>query len=334
MAAAMQLSGTVGTRDACRALGIPRAGYYRHRGPVVPTHADRERPAWSLQPAERRAVLDQMHSDRFVDKSPAEIYATLLDEGIYLCSERTMYRVLAGEREVRERRNQLRHPRRSAPVLVATGPNQVWSWDITELLGPVKWTLFYLYVILDIFSRYVVGWMVAHEESALLAKSLIAESCEKQLILPGRLTIHADRGSSMKSKSVALLLSHLGITKTHSRPRVSNDNPYSESQFKTLKYSPQFPGRFGCIEDALGFSRRFFPWYNDEHRHSGIAMLTPAVVHYGMASEILQKRARVLEAAFQAHPDRFSAKPQPDRLPEKVWINRPERCIEEEDLTV
>jgi putative transposase len=258
-----------------------------------------------LSEAERGEVLEMLHQERFMDKAPAAVYATLLDEGKYLCSMRTMYRILEAAGEVRERRDQLRHPHYSAPQLLATGPNQVWSWDITKLLGPVKWSYFYLFVILDIFSRYVVGWMIAHRESATLAERLIRETCEKQSIEPGQLTIHADRGSSMTSKPVALLLADLGITKTHSRPHVSDDNPYSESQFKTLKYRPEFPERFGSIEDTRAFCQRFFPWYNREHRHSGIGLLTPEIVHYGKAELATTARESVLAAAFSAHPERF-----------------------------
>ncbi len=240
-----------------------------------------------------------------MDKAPTEVYATLLDEGTYHCSVRTMYRILEDAGEVRERRDQARHPHYKAPELLATAPNQVWSWDITKLLGPVKWSYFYLYVILDIFSRYVVGWMIAPHESSALAKRLIAETCEKQNVLPGQLTIHADRGSSMKSKPVALLLADLGITKSHSRPHVSDDNPYSESQFKTLKYRPGFPDRFGSIQDARSFCQDFFPWYNCEHRHSGIGLLTPEMVHYGKAELVTSQRRIVLSSALDAHPERF-----------------------------
>ena len=261
---------------------------------------------------------------RFVDKAPVEMWATLLDEGTYYCSTRTMYRILAAHGEVRERRNQLRHPNYRKPELLAEGPNQVWSWDITKLRGPVKWTYYYLYVILDIFSRYVTGWMLAHRESAELARRLIAESCRKQDIEPGQLTIHADRGSSMRSKSVALLLADLGVTKTHSRPHVSNDNPYSESQFKTLKYCPQFPRRFGSIEDARLFSRNFFDYYNHEHRHSGIGLMTPAVVHQGRAEKVSAARRQILLKAYQVHPERFvRGTPQPPVLPSQAWINPP-----------
>jgi len=268
--------------------------------------------------------LDLLHSERFVDRSPAEVYATSLDEGKYLCSERTMYRILAEYGEVRERRNQLQHPAYVKPELLATGPNEVWSWDITKLKGPAKWTYFYLYVILDIFSRYVVGWMVAHRESATLAKRLIVGTCEKQRIKQGQLTVHADRGSSMTSKVVAQLLADLGVTKTHSRPHVSNDNPYSESHFKTLKYRPGFPVRFGCIEDARGFCRSFLAWYNREHRHAGIGLMTPEAVHYGRAATIRARRQRVLEEAYLANPERFvHGRPTPPPLPQAAWINPP-----------
>jgi putative transposase len=269
-------------------------------------------------------VLDVLHSERFVDQSPAAVVATLLDEDRYLASERTMYRLLAAAGEVRERRDQLVHPAYAKPELLAERPNELWSWDITKLLGPRKWTYYYLYVILDVFSRYVVGWTIQYQESARVAKALIAQAIEQQGIMPGQLTIHADRGPSMTSKPVAFLLSDLGVTKTHSRPYTSTDNPYSEPQFKTLKYRPDFPDRFGCIEDSRGFGQVFFPWYNHEHRHSGIGYMTPASVHYGRAEEIRQQRARVLAAAYAAHPDRFvRGVPQPPRLPAAVWINGP-----------
>jgi putative transposase len=265
-----------------------------------------------------------LHSERFVDKAPAQAWAALLDEGIYYCSIRTMYRILAEHGEVRERRNQLRHPRYHKPELLAEAPNQVWSWAITKLRGPVKWSYYYLYVILDIFSRYVTGWMLALRESAELARRLIADSCHKQDIEPHQLTLHADRGGSMRSKSVALLLADLGVTKTHSRPHVSNDNPYSESQFKTLKYCPQFPNRFGSIEDARVFCRSFFDYYNHEHRHSGIGLMTPAVVHYGCAEELTSARQQTLLQAHRAHPERFvRGTPRPPVLPLQAWINPP-----------
>ena len=276
-------------------------------------------------------VLEALNSERFCDTAPAAVYATLLDEGGYLCSTRTMYRILSDAGQVRERRDQLRHPSYAKPELLATRPNQVWSWDITKLKGPVKWTYYYLYVILDIFSRYVVGWMVAMRESSELAKRLINETCDKQGIEPYMLNLHADRGSSMKSKPVALLLTDLGVTKTHSRPYTSNDNPYSEAQFKTLKYRPGFPRRFGSIEDARFFCQDFFTWYNTAHRHSGIGYMTPESVHYGRARRITESRQFTLLDAFAAHPDRFVNKvPQPPVVPLAVWINKPAKVRGEE----
>jgi putative transposase len=269
-------------------------------------------------------VREELNSERFQDCAPREVYGTLLDEGQYLCSWRSMYRILAENQEVRERRNQLRHPHYSKPELLATSPNQLWSWDITKLLGPTKWTYYYLYVILDVFSRYVVGWMIAERESAALAEELIAETCTRQGIQPDQLTIHADRGSSMTSKSVALLLADLGVTKTHSRPHVSNDNPYSEAHFRTLKYRPDYPTRFGCQADARAWANTFFTWYNQEHHHSGLALLTPADVHYQRAQTVLQKRQLVLQAAYQKTPQRFvKGSPVPAQLPQAVWINPP-----------
>jgi putative transposase len=323
MAAAEDLARVVGTAPACAALTVSRASLYRRRRPTGPPR-QRPTPARALSPAERQAVCDVLHTERFMDKAPTQIYATLLDEGAYHCSIRTMYRLLAAEHEIRERRNQLRHPAYQKPELLATAPNQVWSWDITKLLGPVKWTYYYLYVILDIFSRYVVGWMLALQETARLATRLIAETSAKQGIAAGQLTIHADRGAPMKSHGVARLLGALGITKTHSRPHVSNDNPYSEAQFKTLKYDPEFPDRFGSFEDALGFCHRFFGYYNHEHRHSGIGLMTPYAVHYGLASQITAARQATLLAAAARHPERFVRQPpRPPRLPEAAWINPP-----------
>jgi putative transposase len=274
-------------------------------------------------------VLDVLHEPRFVDLAPAEVYATLLDEGHYHCSERTMYRLLAAQHEGRERRNQLQHPRYAAPELLARRPNELWSWDITKLLGPAKWTYFYLYVMLDVFSRYVVGWMVAHRESATLAEQFIHATCARQGIERGhQLTIHADRGSAMTSKPVALLLADLGVTKTHSRPHVSNDNPFSEAQFKTLKYRPAFPERFGSIQDARAYCHDFFRWYNTEHRHSGLGLLTPADVHHGRADQRVAARAAVLATAYGAHPERFPAgRPCPQACPVAVWINPPKGSL-------
>jgi len=269
-------------------------------------------------------VLGELHSERFADASPAAVYATLLDEGTYLASQRTMYRLLAANAEVRERRNQLRHPAYARPELLATGPNELWSWDITKLRGPAKWTWFYLYVILDVFSRYVPGWMVATRESAVLAERLIAATIEKEGIAPGQLVLHADRGTSMRSKDVALLLADLGVERTHSRPHVSNDNPFSESAFRTLKYRPAFPARFGSLEDARAFCHEFFTWYNGEHRHSGIGLLTPAVVHAGLAAEVTAARAITLARAYETHPERFVRRPpRPPQVPTAVWINPP-----------
>jgi putative transposase len=326
MTAAHQLGQKVGRAAACRALNVPRASLYRHLRPSEPAApaAPRPSPPRALTAAEQQRVLDVLNSERFRDKAPAEVFATLLDEGTYLCSVRTMYRILEQAGEVRERRDQLRHPNYQKPQLLATSPNQVWSWDITKLLGPVKWTYFYLYVILDIFSRYVVGSMVAERESAELAKRFIAETCRKQNIAPDQLTIHADRGTSMTSKPVALLLADLGVTKTHSRPHVSDDNPFSESQFKTLKYRPEFPDRFGSIQDARAFCQLFFPWYNIQHHHSGIGLLTPEVLHYGRADEVITQRQLVLSQAFKRNPERFvRAQPRPPARPTAVWINPP-----------
>lgn len=326
MNAAADLSQDVGRKPACEAFGVPRATFYRHiRGKPAKCKDIRPTPPLALTPEERQRVVDILHSERFQDKAPYEIYATLLDEGQYHCSIRTMYRILNCEHGgVKERRKGHQRNNYSKPELLATRANEVWSWDITKLKGPVKWTYFYLYVILDIFSRYVVGWMVAHREQDALAKRLIEQSCIKQHILPGQLTVHADRGSSMKSKVVAHLLGDLGVTKTHSRPHVSNDNPYSESQFKTLKYCPEFPNRFGCIQDARAFCQSFFHWYNKEHRHSGIALMTPEQVHYGMERKITDFRSKVLASAFQKHPKRFKGNmPKLIKLPEAVWINKP-----------
>jgi putative transposase len=319
------LAPLTGTAAACQALGVPRARYYRARRPRSPAvPRSRPVPARALAATERQTVLAVLHSERFCDAAPAEVYATLLDEGTYLCSERTMYRILAAEGETRARRAQRVHPVYHKPELLAEGPNQLWSWDITKLLGPAKWTYYYLYVILDVFSRSVVGWMVAHRESAELAQRFIEETAAKQQIPPGQLTLHADRGASMTSKPVAFLLADLGITKTHSRPHVSNDNPYSESQFKTLKYRPDFPSRFASMEEARSFCCAFFPWYNTEHHHSGIGFLTPEAVHLGQAPVLHQARRETLAVAYALHPERFvRQEPVPPPLPTAAWINKP-----------
>jgi len=322
-----ELAPVIGTRAACTALGRSRATYYRrHRQSPPAPRPPRERAAQprALSEAERAAVLGVLHDDRFVDQAPASIYVSLLDNGRYLCSVPTMYRLLRAEDEVRERRRQATHPARIKPELVASGPNTVWSWDITKLLGPEKWTYFHLYVVIDIFSRYVTGWLLATRETAELAERLLGETIRKQHVTADQLTIHADRGTSMASKTVALLLADLGVTKSHSRPHCSNDNPFSEAHFKTLKYRPEFPGRFGSIEDGRAFCQRFFRWYNHEHRHSGIGFHTPADVHFGRAGLAQLERVRVLQEAYAAHPERFVRQaPVPPALPGPAWINKP-----------
>lgn len=331
MDAVCQLAPAVGIESACDALCVPRASFYRQRPLLGPVRAvlpfvpvTRAAPIRSLSEAERQDVRVVLNSERFQDHSPAAIQATLLDEGRYLCSTRTFYRVLEADGGTRERRDHLIHPPYGKPELLATAANQLWSWDITKLRGPAKWNYFYLYVILDIFSRFVVGWMVALRETAELAGKLIEETCGKQNIRRGQLGIHSDRGSPMRAKPTALLLADLGVTKTHSRPYTSNDNPYSESHFRTMKYRPEFPDRFGCIQDCRAFCQRFFAWYNNEHRHSGIGMMTPGMVHHGQAPLILAQRQTVLTAAYSAHPERFVRKPPaPWPLPKEVWINKP-----------
>jgi putative transposase len=325
--AVSEIEPLLGTAPACRALGASRASLYRRRRPPRPVeHRPRQAPARALSELERARVLDLLHSDRFVDSSPAQVWATLLDEGRYLCSERTMYRLLAAcHGSVRERRAQLTHPAYARPELLATGPNEVWSWDITKLKGPAKWTCFHLYVILDVFSRYAVGWTVQPREHAELAKALIGQSVGQQRIERGQLTVHADRGTAMTSKPVAFLLADLGVLRTHSRPYTSTDNPYSEAQFKTLKYRPEFPDRFNSIEHARAFCRTFFDWYNGHHRHSGIGLMTPAAVHHGHARELHAERQRVLTTAYTTTPERFVRRPPtPPELPTAVWINKPD----------
>ena len=321
-----ELTPAVGTRPACRALGVAAATIYRRRNPPPPKpRKPRPRPARALTPTQREQVLDELRSERFVDRSPAQVWATLLDEGRYLASERTMYRLLAEHGEVRERRDQRTHPAYAKPELLAERPNEVWSWDISKLLGPAKWSYYYLYVILDVFSRYAVGWTLQHRESTPVAQQLIAQAIEQQGIERDQLTLHADRGSSMTAKPLAFLLADLGVTKTHSRPYTSSDNPYSEAHFKTLKYRPGFPKRFDSIEHARGFVREFFDWYNHQHRHSGLGLHTPADVHYGRAGAVRDQRQHVLTAAYKAHPERFvHGRPMPPTLPKAAWINPPE----------
>ncbi len=325
-----QLRRTAGIASACMTLGINRAAIYRQRAPERHTMPPKPRPAcaFALSPSERQDILDILDSERFVDVAPATIYATLLDEGRYHGSVRTMYRVLDSANQTGERRRQRKHPVYTKPELLAIEPNQVWSWDITKIKGPIKWSYFHLYVILDIFSRYVVGWMIAPRETAELAKQLIADTLEKQNVDAGTLTLHADRGTSMRSKPVAALLVDLDVTKTHSRPHVSDDNPYSEAQFKTLKYRPDFPERFGSIEDARAHCQEFFNWYNTIHRHSGIGYMTPHAVHYDEAIALNLQRAETLNAAFIAHPQRFRGiAPKPPALPTAAWINPPKKEI-------
>jgi putative transposase len=328
-AAITELAPVVGVKDACAAVGRPRATHYRwHRkspSPIRPVRVPKPQPR-ALTAAERAEVLDVLHEERFVDLAPGEVYAILLDEGRYLCSESTMYRLLRETHgQVRERRRQATHPPRVKPELVAHGPNQCWSWDITKLAGPAKWTYYYLYSIIDIYSRYTVGWMVATRESRELAERLLSDTIAKQNIDRGQLTIHADRGSSMASKPVAFLLADLGVTKSHSRPHCSNDNPYSEAQFKTLKYRPDFPQAFGSVEDARAFCATFYRWYNHDHRHSGIGMHTPFDVHHGRAAAVRETRADTLSVAYASNPARFVRKhPELPKLPETAWINRPE----------
>jgi len=326
-----QLAQTIGVQAACDVLAVPRGSLYRGRHPHPETIIPRRSPR-ALSQAEKEKVRFELNSERFQDCAPREVYATLIDEGQYLCSWRSMYRILDENQEVRERRNQLHHPNYVKPELLATDPNQLWSWDITKLLGPAKWTYYYLYTILDVFSRYVVGWMIAERETATLAQELISETCARQDIQPAQLTIHADRGSSMTSKPVALLMADLGVTKSHSRPHVSNDNPYSEAQFKTLKYRPDYPCRFGCLADARAWAQLFFGWYNQEHHHSGLALLTPAEVHFHRSESVLQTRQEVLKAAFQKNPQRFvKGSPIPEPLPKAVWINPPKPALLSEE---
>ena len=315
---------------ALRAIGASSATWYRRRRPCALRLARRAAPPLALSAAERGAILALLNSERFADATPYTAFARLLDEGTYLASVRTMYRILAVSGQSNERRNQLIHPAHAKPELLATGPNQVWSWDITRLRGSLKWQFFYLYVLIDIFSRYVVGWLVAGAENAGLAQALIDETCDKHGIARDALTLHSDRGSPMRAKTTAELLVDLGVAASFSRPRVSNDNPFSEAQFKTLKYRPEFPARFESLDHARAHLRTFFAWYNEEHRHSGIGFMTPAAVHFGTAPALWQLRAKVLQAAYAAHPERFKGKiPTPPELPTIVGINLPKTPSQE-----
>lgn len=312
-----------GVLAACEALAVSRATFYRERKPKGPS-GPRPTPKRALSEEEKQAVLAVCHSEEFVDRPPATIQATLADRGVYLCSTRTMYRILDAAQEVKERRRQATHPVYVKPELCATAPNQVWSWDITDLKGPVRGSRYKLYVTIDLFSRLVVGWTLQHREDENIAKEFHRQNFIQHGIRPGDLTLHSDRGAAMVSRTVNQLLTDLKVTKSHSRPHVSDDNPYSESQFKTLKYCPWFPERFGSIEDARSFCRRYFHWYNHQHRHSGIGMMTPASVHEGRAEAIYEARQAVLDQAFQAHPERFpKGRPKPPTLPGPAWINRP-----------
>jgi putative transposase len=314
------------TVAACRAFGVSRATLDRRRNPRPTTPKQPKQSHRRLSEEEKKAILEELTSTRFVDESVPEVYTTLLDEGVYICSQRTIYRILEREAYTRERRDQRHHPEYTKPELLATGPNQVWSWDITKLKGAQKWTYHYLYVIMDIYSRYVVGWLVAPRESAALAERLIEQTCENQGIERGELTIHADRGTSMRSKLVAQLMADLGVTKSHSRPYTSNDNPYSEAQFKTLKYRHSFPKTFGCIEDAGSFLRGFFSWYNGQHKHSGIGYVTPEDMHTGRAHAVREERCKVLKTAYEKHPERFvKGTPRPPDIPEAAYINKPKK---------
>jgi putative transposase len=322
-----ELAPVVGTAEACRVLGESRARHYRrHRrspAPPRPIRPLRPQPR-ALSEQERTELRVTLDSESFSDTAPATVYAKLLDEGRYLASVSTMYRVLRAHDEVHERRRQATHPAHKKPELVATGPGEVWSWDISKLLGPVKWSYYYLYVVIDIYSRYVPGWLLARAENATLAKALISETLDKHGIGPDRLTLHSDRGSPMTAKPFVFLMADLGVTRSYSRPHTSNDNPYSESHFRTAKYRPDFPDRFGSYEDAHAWCRRFFGWYNHEHRHSGIGYHTPADVHFGRAELLRDKRAVVLQSAYAAHPERFVRKsPEPPKLPAVAWINEP-----------
>lgn len=335
MNAAEDLGGRVGVAPACRALGVARSTLYRRRAVRQCPRPQQPRPSSprALSIDERQTVLDVLNDERYCDLAPRTVWAVLLDEGRYLCSPRTMYRILAENGPVRERRDQLRHPAYAKPELLATSPNQIWSWDITKLKGPVKWTYYYLYVVMDLYSRYVVGWTLATREGGVLASELIEESCAKQQVGLGELTLHADRGPPMISKTLALKLADLGVTKSHSRPYTSNDNAFSESQFRTMKYRPDFPARFGSIEDARAHCRAFFDWYNRRHRHSSLGLLTPETVHYGRAEAAIASRSVVLEAAYRAHPERFISRlPTPPALPAEVWINPPLRTPEAETV--
>lgn len=315
--------------SVCQAFGIPRSSvYYQPRADEV---GNKRRSPRTLLDEERQQVLDTLHSDRFVDSSPREVYGTLLDEQKYICSVRTMYRILAAEGEAKDRRNQRRHRNDQKPELVATGVNMLWSWDITQLKGSIPGLFYHLYVILDVYSRYVVGWLISERSRAEHAERLIRETAIRQQVSPNVLTLHSDNGKQMIAKNVSQLLAGLGVTRSLNRPHVSNDNPYSESGFKTLKYHPSFPERFGSLEDARLYCQSFFKWYNTEHHHTGLGLLTPECVHSGKAEEVIKNRQKVLNEVYKRFPERFvNGIPKHPELPKDVWINKPDGVFEKE----
>jgi len=320
---AANLAATIGVARACELMGVPRSSFYRAQQPK-PEAGPRPSPPRALTPVERDEVRQLLNSERFVDQAPRQVYATLLDDEIYLCHWRTMYRILAAHQEVKERRNQRKHPPATKPQLEATGPKQLWSWDITKLKGPAKWQHYYLYVILDVYSRFVVGWLLADVESAELAEILITTTCQRQGIQPEQLGLHSDRGPAMRSKTIAQLLIDLEVAQTFARPYTPNDNAYSEAQFKTFKYRPGFPEQFSSLAEARAWVQAFVQWYNYQHYHSALGLLTPAMVHHGQAQQVQTQRQQVLAVAYQAHPERFVAgQPSVAELPASVWINRP-----------
>lgn len=325
-------------KAACQALDLSRATLYRQMKPSSEqcrSPKPRSKPQRALSQDEEQHVLELLHSERFVDDAPAQVVAKLLEEGEYLCSERTMYRILKANGEVKERREQRKHPKYTRPELRATAPNQVWSWDVTKLKGPVKGQYFSLYVIIDIFSRYIVGWFLSTRANTDVSCHLIKETLKKYDLDPQKLTVHSDRGSEFTGSPVGTLFEELGVTKSRSRPRVSNDNAYSESGFKTLKYHHSFPERFGCLEDAKSHLRGFFNWYNNEHYHSGIALLTPATVHFDRIEETLRLKQKALDAAYQKHPERWvNGAPRVKRPSVEVWINAPTNAIQDSHVDI
>jgi putative transposase len=329
VAVIQELSREMSVADACNGMGFPRSTFYRliSSSPFQKSaEASRSTRASSrgLAKVEREQVREILNSEQFMDCTPYVVYATLLDEGKYLCSISTMYRILRAHDEVRERRNQRKVPTYKKPELLATKPNELWSWDISWLRGPVHGKYYYIYVILDVFSRYIVAWGIFEVESAELAIKMIEFAYQKQGIASDTLTLHSDRGPAMVSIPVAHLLEQLGVAKSHSRPYTANDNPYSEAQFKTMKYRFDYPDRFQSIQQARNWARSFISWYNFEHFHSGIGLIPPAALHFGYAQQLFDRRQRTLDSAFQLHPERFiNGRPQPPAIPTEVWINKP-----------